>query len=122
MPEKWLAANTVVLKGEYSQPVRSREEKQVDNKSKRNKNNKKDSTTESHVGALPGQESAEALSHTGNLQPSQSLHTLFGCDHLMSGKAEESAMEPPELSYGSETEELVCFMAKQLLARDHEGG
>lgn len=55
-------------------------------------------------------------------QPEPSLLPLQGGERLISGNSDDRAGEWPDLSYGSETEELVCFMAKQLLSRDHEGG
>jgi len=45
------------------------------------------------------------------------------CDEpLLGGYEEEGTWEQSDVQYGSETEELVCFMAKQLLVQDHEGG
>ena len=47
---------------------------------------------------------------------------MQGDERLLGGYEEEGAWERSDVQYGSETEELVCFMATQLLVRNHEGG
>jgi hypothetical protein len=47
---------------------------------------------------------------------------MQGSERLLGGSEDEGAWIRSDEQYGSETEELVCFMAKQLLVQDHEGG
>lgn len=103
-PEQWLAANTMTFK--QGRQTTRREDTKTDNKSKRNKI-KPDTMDSELTVILPV--NAQSEQHSNYIAP-----IVFE-----SGVISNERGWDPLKNANSDTEDLVCFMAGQLLGSEH---